>query len=79
MNLGDASIRAVSAYIYECAGHSKMRLYHRPQTSEPLGETVGEIPKQRVDELLQMFALAGCYSDEVVRNLVVAPRIELRF
>jgi len=36
-----------------------MTLCDRLQTLEPQGETVREIPKQRVDELLQIFALVG--------------------
>jgi hypothetical protein len=42
-----------------------------------LGQTVSQISKQRVDELLKVVALVGAHRDKVVENLVVAPGVEL--
>jgi hypothetical protein len=54
-----------------------MELADRLQALEPPRQSVRQIPKQRVDELLQVVTLIGADSDEVVENLVVASGVKL--
>ncbi len=54
-----------------------MKLGDRLQAPEPSGQTVRQIPNQRVDELLQVVALVGAHCDEIVENLIVASRVNL--
>ena len=55
----------------------EMKLADRLQTPKPMSETVSQIPKERVDELLKVVALVGPHRDKVVENLVIAPGVEL--
>ena len=54
-----------------------MELADRLQALEPPGQSVREIPEQRVDELLQVVPLVGPDRYEVVEDLVVAPGMEI--
>ena len=61
----------------ERVGQGEMELADRLQALEPPRQSVRQIPKQRVDELLQVVTLIGADSDEVVENLVVASGVKL--
>ena len=56
-----------------------MELADRLQTLEPPRESIRKIPKQGVDELLQVVPLVGPHGDQVIENFVVAPCVELGF
>ena len=61
----------------ERVGQGEMKLADRLQALESPGQTVRQIPKQRVDELLKVVALVGAYRDQVVEHLVIAPGVNL--
>ena len=56
-----------------------MELADRLQTLKPPRQSVRKIPKQRVDELLQVVPLVGPHGDKVIEDFVVAPCVELAF